>query len=150
MCSVYLSHPFSSSFSASLSPLLCLWSLYSPLFFLLSLPDSIFGYEGGAADDIVYVNWLNMVRAGLVALEYYTPESKKWGQVSVCVCSLPPTPFLLSSFVDNEQSKTVYGGKGLETKLFIVCTCPMSSKLMAPSCLQLLLPMDRPTCKHGM
>lgn len=42
---------------------------------------SIFGFEGSDAEDIVYVNWLNMVRAGVVALEYYTPETKKWRQV---------------------------------------------------------------------
>ena len=43
---------------------------------------SIFGHEGEAADNILFVNWLNMVRAGLIGLEYYTPESKKWRQVS--------------------------------------------------------------------
>ena len=41
---------------------------------------SIFGHEGSAAGDIIYVNWLNMVRAGLVGLEYYTPQTKKWRQ----------------------------------------------------------------------
>ena len=44
---------------------------------------SIFGHEGSAAGDIMYINWLNMVRAGLLGLEYYTPEAKKWRQVSV-------------------------------------------------------------------
>ena len=29
----------------------------------------------------MYVNWLNMVRAGVVALEFYSPDTKKWGQV---------------------------------------------------------------------
>lgn len=32
------------------------------------------------ADDITYVNWLNMARAGLAALEFYKPETKKHGQ----------------------------------------------------------------------
>ncbi|XP_066502754.1 dipeptidyl peptidase 3 [Hoplias malabaricus] len=41
---------------------------------------SIFGHEGEEAEDVVYVNWLNMVRAGLVGLEFYTPESKSWRQ----------------------------------------------------------------------
>ena len=42
---------------------------------------SIFGYEGSAAEDIVYVKWLNMVRAGLLqALQFYSPETKKWRQ----------------------------------------------------------------------
>lgn len=42
---------------------------------------SIFGYHGDDADDIIYINWLNMVRAGLMGLEYYTPETNKWRQV---------------------------------------------------------------------
>jgi len=40
----------------------------------------IFGHEGGAADDIIYINWLNMVRAGLLALEFYSPETASWKQ----------------------------------------------------------------------
>lgn len=42
---------------------------------------SIFGHEGETAEDVVYVNWLTMVRAGLLGLEFYTPESKSWRQV---------------------------------------------------------------------
>ncbi|KAL0482509.1 dipeptidyl peptidase, partial [Acrasis kona] len=42
---------------------------------------NIFGFcDKELADDIVYVNWLNMVRAGLLGLEYYSPDSKQWGQ----------------------------------------------------------------------
>ncbi|KAI8092459.1 dipeptidyl peptidase III [Halteromyces radiatus] len=40
----------------------------------------IFGYEGQMAEDILYVMYLNMARAGLAALEYYDPIAKKWGQ----------------------------------------------------------------------
>lgn len=40
----------------------------------------IFGHQGEGADDIIYINWLNMVRAGLLALEFYTPDTKKWRQ----------------------------------------------------------------------
>ncbi|CAH2324989.1 dipeptidyl peptidase 3 [Pelobates cultripes] len=40
----------------------------------------IFGHEGQEAQDVLYVNWLNMVRAGLLGLEFYTPETKKWRQ----------------------------------------------------------------------
>jgi dipeptidyl-peptidase-3 len=40
----------------------------------------IFGHEGKEAEDILYVNWLNMARAGVLALEFYTPEQKKWRQ----------------------------------------------------------------------
>jgi len=43
----------------------------------------IFGHHGNTADDIIYVNWLNMVRAGLLALEFYTPETYAWKQVSL-------------------------------------------------------------------
>uniref|UniRef100_H3DLJ9 Dipeptidyl peptidase 3 n=1 Tax=Tetraodon nigroviridis TaxID=99883 RepID=H3DLJ9_TETNG len=41
---------------------------------------SIFGHEGQDADDVVYINWLSMVRAGLLGLEFYTPESRSWRQ----------------------------------------------------------------------
>ncbi|XP_048851050.1 dipeptidyl peptidase 3 isoform X2 [Brienomyrus brachyistius] len=40
----------------------------------------IFGHEGEQAEEVVYVNWLNMVRSGLLGLEFYTPESKSWRQ----------------------------------------------------------------------
>ena len=43
----------------------------------------IFGYEGQAADDIIYVNWLLMVRAGVVGLEFFSPETKIWRQVCI-------------------------------------------------------------------
>uniref|UniRef100_A0A7N9ARS3 Dipeptidyl peptidase 3 n=1 Tax=Mastacembelus armatus TaxID=205130 RepID=A0A7N9ARS3_9TELE len=41
---------------------------------------SIFGHEDKDAEDVVYINWLSMVRAGLLGLEFYTPESKSWRQ----------------------------------------------------------------------
>ncbi|XP_072101870.1 dipeptidyl peptidase 3 [Mobula birostris] len=40
----------------------------------------IFGHEGSDADDVIYVNWLTMVRAGVLGLEFYTPENQKWRQ----------------------------------------------------------------------
>ncbi|NP_001086656.1 dipeptidyl-peptidase 3 L homeolog [Xenopus laevis] len=40
----------------------------------------IFGHEAQEAQDVMYVNWLNMVRAGLMGLEYYTPETGRWRQ----------------------------------------------------------------------
>ena len=43
-------------------------------------PCRIFGHENAQADDIIYTNWLNMARAGLLALEFYTPENRKWRQ----------------------------------------------------------------------
>ncbi|KAJ7307403.1 hypothetical protein JRQ81_009419 [Phrynocephalus forsythii] len=41
---------------------------------------SIFGLDGEEAEEVIYINWLNMVRAGLLALEFYTPESGTWRQ----------------------------------------------------------------------
>ncbi|XP_018408387.1 PREDICTED: dipeptidyl peptidase 3 [Nanorana parkeri] len=40
----------------------------------------IFGHESQEAQDVLYVNWLNMVRAGLMGLEYYTAETGRWRQ----------------------------------------------------------------------
>ncbi|XP_053134914.1 dipeptidyl peptidase 3 isoform X2 [Hemicordylus capensis] len=40
----------------------------------------IFELKGDDAEDVIYINWLNMVRAGLLALEFYTPESRTWRQ----------------------------------------------------------------------
>uniref|UniRef100_A0A8C5MRF0 Dipeptidyl peptidase 3 n=1 Tax=Leptobrachium leishanense TaxID=445787 RepID=A0A8C5MRF0_9ANUR len=40
----------------------------------------IFGHKDQEAQDVLYVNWLNMVRAGLLGLEYFTPETGKWRQ----------------------------------------------------------------------
>ncbi|XP_060107462.1 dipeptidyl peptidase 3 [Heteronotia binoei] len=40
----------------------------------------IFDLQGEDAEDVIYINWLNMVRAGLLALEFYTPESGTWRQ----------------------------------------------------------------------
>ncbi|XP_038620187.1 dipeptidyl peptidase 3-like isoform X1 [Tachyglossus aculeatus] len=40
----------------------------------------IFGLGGPEAEDVIYVNWLNMVRAGLLGLEFYTPETASWRQ----------------------------------------------------------------------
>ncbi|XP_034033982.1 dipeptidyl peptidase 3 isoform X1 [Thalassophryne amazonica] len=41
---------------------------------------SVFGHDGQEAEEVVYVNWLSMVRAGLLGLEFYTPENKSWRQ----------------------------------------------------------------------
>ncbi|XP_012939404.1 dipeptidyl peptidase 3 [Aplysia californica] len=47
---------------------------------LLSDVLEIFGHTGDDADDIIYINWLNMVRAGLLALEFYSPDTSSWRQ----------------------------------------------------------------------
>jgi dipeptidyl-peptidase III len=40
----------------------------------------IFGHEGDEAGDVMYANWLNMARAGIVGLQYFDPKTQKWGQ----------------------------------------------------------------------
>ncbi|QPG76406.1 hypothetical protein FOA43_003795 [Brettanomyces nanus] len=41
----------------------------------------IFGYHTKEEQDrVIYVSYLSMCRAGLLALEFYDPENKKWGQ----------------------------------------------------------------------
>lgn len=37
----------------------------------------IFNYEGQEAEDVLYIMYLNMARAGLTALEFYDPAAKK-------------------------------------------------------------------------
>jgi len=47
---------------------------------------AVFGISGGAAEeeggilDVTYVNWLLMARAGLMGLEFYTPQTGEWRQ----------------------------------------------------------------------
>ena len=40
----------------------------------------IFGHLDEEADNIIYINWLNMARAGLLALEFFSPETRAWRQ----------------------------------------------------------------------
>ncbi|CAN6667978.1 hypothetical protein TRVA0_040S00254 [Trichomonascus vanleenenianus] len=40
----------------------------------------IFGHEGQEADDVLYITYLLMARAGLIALEFWDPATGKWGQ----------------------------------------------------------------------
>ncbi|KXS18732.1 dipeptidyl-peptidase III [Gonapodya prolifera JEL478] len=41
----------------------------------------IFGHKDeAAASDVMYISWLMMARAGVLALEYYEPKKKVWGQ----------------------------------------------------------------------
>ena len=44
---------------------------------------SLFGHTDDSeekADDIVFVSYLSMARAGLMALEFWDPPTNKWGQ----------------------------------------------------------------------
>uniref|UniRef100_A0A915AIE3 Dipeptidyl peptidase 3 n=1 Tax=Parascaris univalens TaxID=6257 RepID=A0A915AIE3_PARUN len=51
-------------------------------YFLCTYPDvlKIFGHEGEMAETIKYVNWMSEVLAGLLVLEFYSPDTKNWGQ----------------------------------------------------------------------
>ncbi|KAG5355786.1 putative dipeptidyl peptidase 3 [Yarrowia sp. B02] len=40
----------------------------------------IFGHTGQEADDVIYIGYLLMARAGLLALEFWDPATRKWGQ----------------------------------------------------------------------
>lgn len=40
----------------------------------------VFGHSGDDAKKIIYSNWLNMVRAGLLGLEFYSPDTNSWRQ----------------------------------------------------------------------
>jgi dipeptidyl-peptidase-3 len=40
----------------------------------------IFGYSGDEGQTVKYVNWLSELRAGLLGLEFYSPETGNWGQ----------------------------------------------------------------------
>lgn len=47
----------------------------------------IFGHEGDVAQDIIYVNWLNLLLNGSTkALEFYNPQTQVWMQVSLGFC----------------------------------------------------------------
>uniref|UniRef100_A0A7S0HT66 Dipeptidyl peptidase 3 n=1 Tax=Hanusia phi TaxID=3032 RepID=A0A7S0HT66_9CRYP len=52
--------------------------------FLSCVPEilALFGHTASTEEvsDVTYVNWLIMVRAGLLSLEYFTPENSKWRQ----------------------------------------------------------------------
>ncbi|CAD5120906.1 DgyrCDS9459 [Dimorphilus gyrociliatus] len=50
--------------------------------FLCFIPEilEIFGFKGEEAGNIIYVNWLNELHAGLRGLEFYTPANRKWRQ----------------------------------------------------------------------
>eukprot|EP00123_Amoebidium_parasiticum_P018585 comp24248_c1_seq3/m.44884 comp24248_c1_seq3/g.44884 ORF comp24248_c1_seq3/g.44884 comp24248_c1_seq3/m.44884 type:complete len:447 (-) comp24248_c1_seq3:245-1585(-) len=40
----------------------------------------VFGHSGADADDCMFINWLSTARAGLAALEMYSPATKAWRQ----------------------------------------------------------------------
>ncbi|CAK9780259.1 aflatoxin-detoxifizyme [Cutaneotrichosporon oleaginosum] len=67
----------------------------------------IFGHTDSSAesaDDIMYVGWLQMARAGLIALEFYDPEAKKWGQAHMQARHALLRVFLEAGFVRIEET----------------------------------------------
>mmetsp|Transcript_49919 Transcript_49919/g.128453 ORF Transcript_49919/g.128453 Transcript_49919/m.128453 type:complete len:88 (-) Transcript_49919:1525-1788(-) len=40
----------------------------------------IFGFDEQEYDDIVFINWLNLLRSGLRSLYTFSPETNKWRQ----------------------------------------------------------------------
>eukprot|EP01100_Stratorugosa_tubuloviscum_P007582 TRINITY_DN313_c0_g3_i1.p1 TRINITY_DN313_c0_g3~~TRINITY_DN313_c0_g3_i1.p1 ORF type:complete len:682 (-),score=302.86 TRINITY_DN313_c0_g3_i1:80-2125(-) len=41
---------------------------------------NLFGHYGQDAQDNIYINWLQMCRAGLIGLEFYSPNTRTWRQ----------------------------------------------------------------------
>eukprot|EP00041_Stephanoeca_diplocostata_P016421 m.323607 g.323607 ORF g.323607 m.323607 type:complete len:706 (+) comp20359_c5_seq7:121-2238(+) len=74
----------------------------------------IFGHEGQAGEDIMYVNWLSMCRAGVLALMFYNPETNKWGQAHmqaryvILRCLLEAGEGLLSLVKNSEGETSVH------------------------------------------
>ncbi|GAA5915580.1 hypothetical protein JCM6882_006378 [Rhodosporidiobolus microsporus] len=73
---------------------------------------AIFGFTGEEADDLVYYTFLVMVRAGVRALEWYDPTTKKHGQAHM-ECRHGITLWLIDhglasvEFIRNEQGQLV-------------------------------------------
>ncbi|CAP31663.2 Protein CBG12727 [Caenorhabditis briggsae] len=79
----------------------------------------IFGYTGELAQDVKYVNWLSEIRAGLMALEFYQADQKKWGQAH-CYARYVLTKVVLEAgkeFVKIEETKGEDGKADLHFKL---------------------------------
>ncbi|EFP03207.1 hypothetical protein CRE_28514 [Caenorhabditis remanei] len=79
----------------------------------------IFGYTGELAHDVKYVNWLSEIRAGLLALEFYQADQKKWGQAH-CYARYVLTKVVLEAgkgFVKIEETKGEDGKPDLHFKL---------------------------------
>ncbi|XP_035228108.1 dipeptidyl peptidase 3-like isoform X2 [Stegodyphus dumicola] len=50
--------------------------------YLSTVPEilRVFGHEGNEADDVLYVNWLDMCLKGLLSLQMYEPKTESWLQ----------------------------------------------------------------------
>eukprot|EP00281_Chroomonas_sp_CCMP1168_P025009 CAMPEP_0206228978 /NCGR_PEP_ID=MMETSP0047_2-20121206/9450_1 /ASSEMBLY_ACC=CAM_ASM_000192 /TAXON_ID=195065 /ORGANISM="Chroomonas mesostigmatica_cf, Strain CCMP1168" /LENGTH=709 /DNA_ID=CAMNT_0053652243 /DNA_START=52 /DNA_END=2181 /DNA_ORIENTATION=+ len=83
--------------------------------YLCSVPEilTLFGHDapaGGAVHDVIYGNWLIMVRAGLLALEYYSPASKTWRQAH-----MQARYVILRVLLEAGQGLVALNGKGADT-----------------------------------
>jgi len=93
-----------------------------------ALPQNL---PGGAAargelHDVAYVNWLLMARAGLVGLEFYTPETQSWRQV----CAPQQRCF---THARSSSTDCIFG------KLMVIGCCMLLLLLVAVCCMLLLL-----------
>lgn len=50
-------------------------------YFLATLPEvySLFGIQDSEVDQMLWVNVMNQLRKGVLGLQLYNPETKKWG-----------------------------------------------------------------------
>lgn len=81
----------------------------------------IYGFSGEEAEKVIYTNWLMMVRAGIAALEFYDPASKKWGQAhmqarfGILRCLLDAGEEFVSLSTDGENVIVSMDGSKIES-----------------------------------
>lgn len=68
----------------------------------------IFGHTGQEAEDVLYVGYLQMARAGLLALEFWDPKSNKWGQAHMQARYAILQCFIKAGFARLESSASDY------------------------------------------
>ncbi|KAK6529299.1 hypothetical protein TWF281_008476 [Arthrobotrys megalospora] len=79
----------------------------------------VFGHTDdteAAAEDVLYISYLQMARAGLLALEFWDPKTKKWGQAHMrarysilqCFLSAPDNFVSLDSTAEDYSDLTIH------------------------------------------
>ncbi|KAF3910191.1 hypothetical protein ABW21_db0201295 [Orbilia brochopaga] len=79
----------------------------------------VFGHTDdteAAAEDVLYISYLQMARAGLLALEFWDPKTKKWGQAHMrarysilqCFLSAGDNFVTLDSTTDDHSDLTIH------------------------------------------
>eukprot|EP00850_Spirogloea_muscicola_P022074 SM000276S10286 [mRNA] locus=s276:43798:50772:+ [translate_table: standard] len=71
----------------------------------------IFGHPGSRGEDIMYVNWLLMVRAGLLATEFYSLDTKSWRQAHMQARFAILQVLLAASAADATKNQDLQGEK---------------------------------------